>query len=489
MKVKILFALTFFCLVSQPLFAQNTKKMKLILGHPIDQSAVKSTAADKINILLYRTVYNFTAIVPFFDVLDPSIATNLPIMDNNLEAVAVSNQSDFIVYWSYKITGPQNAPQAEIRQVVWSLGAGKVVQEKGYTTKLDISLIDTIDLMLEDILKPVLNVGSIKVAFLQFLDFQIGKETYDLWINSKFISRVEGDSFSMKMKVLADQDYKIEMKQGFKAITNFTVHVLPGEAATISYKAAATVKLLPFEGKDSFKQYLALFDKHVLLEGDVWSGIPAGKEYLFELYELPTNRIAKKAFYLSDGMIKEINVNLKAFPRFYISAGLSYQNEHFTGSSLIHEDVSSPVFNIDLSYFITPAFWTGLYFNYSSGNDLSLSNTTDILDSSYMLGAEAGYLILGDQREVVKFGAGIHLGYSFFDTKINNINQKLFESQNINLGLFLNLNISWVQIRLYVISATKSFQLQYVNYDPANQSDISSDVILRFNAALQVPIF
>ena len=489
MKVKILLALAFFCLVSQPLSAQNVKKMKLILGHPIDQSAVKSTAADKINILLYRTVYNFTAIVPFFDVLDPSIATNLPIKDNNLEAVAVSNQSDFIVYWSYKISGPQNAPQAEIRQVVWALGTGKVVQDKVYTTKLDVSLIDTIDLMLEDILKPVLNVGSIKVAFLQFLDFQIGKETYDLWINSKFISRIEGDSFSMKMKVLADQDYQIEMKQGFKEITNFTVHVLPGEAATISYKAVAAVKLLPFEGKDSFKQYLALFDKHVLLEGDVWNGVPAGKEYIFELYELPTNQIAKKVFYLSDGMVKEISVNLKAFPRFYIAAGVSYQNEHYIGSSLIHEDISSPVFNMDISYFITPAFWAGLYFNYCSGSGLQLSNTFDVDNSSYMLGAEAGYLILGDQREVVKFGAGIHLGYSFFDIALNNSSQKLFESQNINLGFFFNLNITWIQLRLYVISAMKSFQLQYVNYDPVNQPDISSDVIVRFNISLQAPLF
>jgi hypothetical protein len=489
MRLKILVILLFFCTTSHPLYAQNVKKMKLILGQPIDQSAGKSAAADKINVLLYRTVYNFTAIVPFLDVLEPAAATNLPIRENNMETVAVNNQSDFIVYWSYKISGSQNNPQAEIRQMVWSLGAGKIVQEKVYTTKLDVTLIDTIDLMLEDILKPVLNLGSIKTAFLHFQNFQIGKETYDLWINSKYISRIEGDNFGQKMKVLADQVYRIELKQGFKEVTNFTVHVLPGEAASISYKAVAAVKLLPFEGKDAFKQYLALFDKHVMLEGDVWSGIPAGKEYLFELYELPTNQIAKKAFYLSDGMVKEINVNLKAFPRFYTSLGFAYHFEHFTGSDGLDKNTGSADISFNASYFLTPAFWAGMYFDYSSGNGLDLNIIGKIQNSAYMAGLEAGYLLLGDQREAVKFGAGIHLGYSFFDIQMSSDNVKLYESQNINVGLFLNLNISWVQLRLYVISGMKSLQLQYVNYVQGVNADITSDVIVRINFALQVPLF
>ncbi|OHD54962.1 MAG: hypothetical protein A2Y33_03130 [Spirochaetes bacterium GWF1_51_8] len=458
------------------LYPQGAQKLKVVLAKPKNLSAEKSSAADKIDVLLYKTTYNFTAIIPFLDVMEPSKATNLPISEANLEAVSVSNKSDFIVYWSYTISGPQNSPKADIRQQVWSLGAGKIVWDKTYSTTLDVVLIDTIDVMMEDSLKQVLNLAGIKVGFIQFADFKIGQEKYDLWINSKHISKIEGEGFAQKLKVLADQDYNIELVQGLKKVTNFTVHVAAGEIANVSYTAHASIRLLPFDGKDSYKQYLALIDKKVILEGEEWKNILAGKEYLFELYEMPTNMIVKKSYYLTDGQVKDIQVYLKGYTQFYLTfaAGPCAAKFYDTGAT----DEFKPGFTLEFSpiYYPHPKWWFGGYVGLDMIDQTQTNNAT-LEYRNVFAGLQGGYIFVNRQQDLFNMGVGLKIGYGMFNIKQKNPEFLLYYSDNFQLGLFVFAQLAGIRLNVEVYTGMSVLRMNSVINFPVNI--VKSDIAIR----------
>ena len=425
--------LIMFIILPYLVFAQdsNTNTVSLLIM-PLQNLTPKedSAGSDNYRILFFGPIHNFIQIIPGVTLPDRDKLLSMNFDSSNVATFAALNPADFIIYGDYTLKGKTKKDQKlSINLYVWSQKLGAVFFQKAYTSGTEFEVLDAIDNMLEDIIAQTLQ-KRLAVATLQFSGFRIGNEKYGLYINEKYISDVSGDGFSMNLKVLADQNYQITLRNLSTAAVAFDQTFVPkkGEAITIGYYAVGVINIPTVPNKKSKSIYdlylIHASETNIVSDNTVLSNIYAGRDYTFWLIEDKTNFVYTNTFTLHDKETVLLKPSLKGLGGFSMRLNLN------DGLMLVAYG----------DYFWNNWFYTGLMLGASPvpllgdwGN--AFPGQTFML--SVAAGIDIGAYILGNRgTEGFRLAAGISARYylSIIAPELLNISQVFSPQRSFVVG-------------------------------------------------------
>ncbi len=231
----------------EELSGETNKEKKLsILILPLDNKTDKINFpnSELVKTIIFRSLYSFIGFIPSLDIPDEAVLREIRFDPDNPSLIARKYNADFIIYGSYNLVKKDNEPQASVHLRIWSRISGKM-NEKIFNTPTDVSIFDSIDNMIADSVKIILN-EEMKTASIHFGDFKVRKEPYLLMINNKVLSVISNDSFTLSLKILSEMNYQVILKKQDDNTTalNIMVNLKPGENTNISFAS-----LKPYNGE------------------------------------------------------------------------------------------------------------------------------------------------------------------------------------------------------------------------------------------------
>ncbi|OHD56705.1 MAG: hypothetical protein A2Y33_14785 [Spirochaetes bacterium GWF1_51_8] len=407
---RILTALVLFvvpCLASAQESAPSNVSL-LILPLVNTTDVENSAGSDNYRILLFGPIYNFVNIIPGVTMPPRDKLLSMKTDNSNIPAAAALNLSDFVIYGDYALKGKTKKDiKIYINLYIWSQKLGAVFFQKSFVSGTDFEVLDTIDLMLEEIISQTLQ-KQLAVATLQFGGFKIGFEKYELLINDKSISEIAGSGFALNLKVLAEQNYQIVLRNLNSGQVAFDQTFKPkkGEAIMIGYYAAGHIIVPEIPNKKAKSVYdLYLIhgsETNMLEDKKTYSNMLAGRDYTFWLVEDKTNFAYTNTFTLNDKQTYKLEPKLKSTGGFGLRLTLN----------------DGIMLNAHLDYFWNSWFYTGIQLG-ASPLPLLGDWGTMFYDSKFILSLSAGidvgvYFLGGRGNEGLNLAGGLMARYYLY---------------------------------------------------------------------------
>jgi TolB-like protein len=401
--------------------SQQNKAKVLILPFTNKTDSKKFANSGLIKSVVFRSFYSFVGIIPSIDVPDQKILTNILIENMDAAKVADQQDADIIIYGNYKFSGSKSEPDVGITLNVWTKDKHTNIISKSYKTTSGLEIFDTIDEMIANSIKAALNI-ELNVANVNFNNFKIGREKYELYVNGKMIEEITNEGFSYNLKILPASDYRIFLKkkwdgqEALQALVNLKEY----QSIEIQYSALGTVRIGGIAFKDNLKKYRIELDGKDVVEGQLISNVAAGIDHTLVLKGFDSNVISQETFYLRDKEIKEVQPKEK-------STGFA----HFKLYSL---DRNMATLGAELYFF--RYLWAGI------GVGGSYFTTTNLNSMVFFISpyVEAGYYLLGDMGSDLRLGIGLEGRVNLYQPEdaVKKINAA-FPNYQPNLGIFAQI--------------------------------------------------
>ncbi len=188
---------------------------------------------------IYRTIffssfYNLFSVLPSIDLPDKSVLLNMNPLEDSVSDIGKQNQCDFIVFGDYRLTGPKSKPDAAVNLKIWNKFTGSIMTNS-LTTPTDEDLFDAVDTMLSKMVRAMLN-EEMKIAYLNFGNFDTGKEEIGIFINHRLVAEPVSNDFHLNMKIISGTGYKVAIRRFFdgRLLAGAVVNLKPGESANFS---------------------------------------------------------------------------------------------------------------------------------------------------------------------------------------------------------------------------------------------------------------
>lgn len=432
---KLLFLIILFLMGRAAGFAQQENKRVLIL--PL-QNTVKSgdfapEQVQSFEDLSFYGLYNFFVTLPFTDMPEREKLRRTAWDSEQVSTLGRAEKADYIVYGTFSLQGDRFEPEITINLKVW--GSDRVVFSRSYNTRLDLDIFDTIDLMILDALEGAFKIKA-RIATLDFNNFQIGPEEYILYVNNKEMARVSDRKFALTLKVLADNDYTIQLERvkDNKIVLEEKLRLRPGESRWIGYQARGTVSLDSIHYKEKGRTYKTQVNGRDIQEGQSLEDLEVGIPYYLLIMDDRNLVQSRLEFSLRDGEI------YRASPA--VNWGGAWHARLWTGGGSMA--------GLGLEYYLSRPLWLGVHTGFSfwsrqiSGELVTLYSINP--------GIEAGYFLLGHMAQDFRLGLGIQLSTMIaLPADAWQTLDPASSSMSLIPGLFLNTEWRAVTLRLLVV--------------------------------------
>ncbi len=273
-----------------------------------DQAAYPNSKIVKT--IVQNELYAFLYTVPSFNVPDKDVLSgmNSTFLSGKIitsEEIFSNYQANIIIYGDYALKGKKTDPTAQIQMKIWNRVLG-ISNAGTYKTTLDADIFDTMDAMLSNIISLTLN-QNVKLAFLNFGNFKIGKGSYALIINNKLVSKITNNAYSLNLKILPNAVYTVKLRDltDYRIVFNSSVMLKPGEMTNFSYSALGKVRFTMTNQTPDEKFQIFLNGDEVKMDEDI-SNIQAEDLYSLQVLNKTKNNYYWDTFYLSDGESKNL---------------------------------------------------------------------------------------------------------------------------------------------------------------------------------------
>ncbi len=406
----------------------NKKAKVLILPLKNKSNERVFVSSGLVRAIIFHSFYTFIGIIPSVNVPDDTNMLNLTADEKNVSKLAEEENADIIIYGDYQFKGTRANPSIKTELRIYSRNGNTNILKKEYlVASTGAEIFDTIDEMISDSVKSALNI-EVNIANIFFEKFKTGRDQYELYVNGKLISPITNDGFNYNLKILPDNDYKVQIKRLWdqKFVLEALANLKSYKSITISYAGLATVKVNGIAYKDRNKNYQLFLDNKPVNENDIITNMPAGRNHVLKLTETNEGVVENQTFYVKDGENRDVTPSEKSSGIFHIKA--------------IALDRSFATLGADL-------FW-GRYFWFGVGAGASystLSTGTVYFISPYV---EAGYYFLGDINYDFRIGAGIQgrVNMYFPENPVRQIDPSI-QNYMPNLGIFGQLEWKFIILK------------------------------------------
>ncbi len=387
----------------------------------------KYPSSDDLKPVIFNSLYNFIGIIPSLDIPEQKVLQKIEWTPEQIAQIAKDRGADLVIYGDYTLSGVAYDPKAKLNLKIYSTERVVDLLSKTYNTPTDIEIFDTIDRVINDLSVELLK-GKVEVAYLNFHDFEVGDEAYDIYVNDKIIASITNSDFQLNLKILANTSYGVEIIRRFdkKAVHDSSFVLQPGVTANISHRAQATLDLKALTGKKKGSAYTLKLNDTPILDNQKYTNILGGQKYNLVVIEDGTNLAYSNSFYLHDSG----KITVKPFVK---SKGGAW------GLSLSFNDES--MIQAAVTWNFHPKFWVGAGAGFSY---LPISLLVPVSDPSNQIQSPlfvntyigAGYSFLGDKDSNFRLGVDISLHYTLISMTPN-----IYPGININpltLGAFIS---------------------------------------------------
>ncbi len=184
--------------------------------------------------IIFSSFYNLFSVLPTIDLPDKSELLSLNPSDDTISNLANKYQCDFIVFGDYGLKGDKSKPNAVINLKIWNKLSGAIMTDS-ITTPTDIDLFDAIDSLMSKMVRTMLN-EEMKIAYLNFNNFDTGNENIGIFINHKLVAEPISNNFKLSMKILSGKKYNVSIRRMFdgKLLSGAFTNLKPGETMNFS---------------------------------------------------------------------------------------------------------------------------------------------------------------------------------------------------------------------------------------------------------------
>jgi hypothetical protein len=213
----------------------NDIKHKILIV-PFDYTSTNSKYANPevYRKIFFSSFYNLFSVLPSIDIPDKDLLLSMNPEEDAISNLANRYKCDFIVFGSYSLKGDKSKPDAVISLKIWNKLSGAIITNTA-TTPTDIELFDAIDSLMAKTVRTMLN-EEMKIAYLNFNNFDTGKEPIGIFINHKLVAEPISNNFNLNMKILSGKDYRVAIRRSFdgKLLSEAVANLKPGESKNFS---------------------------------------------------------------------------------------------------------------------------------------------------------------------------------------------------------------------------------------------------------------
>lgn len=430
-KFVLITALVF---ITLPVFADNSQtaeKTLLILPFHDNSDTNAFGSSGNLRYLTFRSLYTFLGIIPDFNTPDPAELTNIAWTEDGIAGLAATNKADYVVYGNYTYSGTAASARVEVKLNVWSKTDNGNIVKQTYNTTLGIEYLDTVDQMLGEILKNVLNI-AMNTASIRFSNFKTGSEIHYVYVNRKLVAVASNASFFDNLRVLADRNYTVEIRRSDnrRSVFNTSFYLSEGQTTNIGIVSTGNIRVKPILYRHRTRNYFILLNDLLVAENERLTNLQAGMDYRLRLVGDQSNVVFDQTYYLHDGESRTLeprDTTLKRFySRMYIAASWGPHGNLVDTDS---DPDKYPAFGLNYSagmggiFLLSDTIWLGfslnigIYPSFATLNNslLPLTMYANILHATPEL--EFGYYIYGsrqtDLRLALGAGAGMNVDLIF----------------------------------------------------------------------------
>lgn len=184
--------------------------------------------------IFFSSFYNLFSVLPTIDLPDKNELLTMNPSENTISSLANRYKCDFIVFGDYGLRGDKSKPEAVVNLKIWNKMTGSILTDR-IKTPTDADLFENIDSLMSKMVRTILN-EEMKIAYLNFVNFDTGKEKLGIFINHKLIAEPVSNDFKLDMKILSGKDYKVGVRRFFdgKLLADKVVNLNPGESINFS---------------------------------------------------------------------------------------------------------------------------------------------------------------------------------------------------------------------------------------------------------------
>lgn len=367
-------------------------------------------------------------------------------LDKDRFDFTVSNRCDALLYGKWYFTGKTNDRKVLLDLDLWALPDGKGV----YHTRTVFpvaELSNRIADLTRDIMKTALRMEMKKkrklaeenTAYLNFINYKIGSEKYDIYLDDELVDSPANNNFGLKLPVIPGKEYTLVVKKqdDKKEVVRSKFVLEPKETRVIDYTATGTVVVRPVENGEMGRRYSFFIDRYPAEANVSYTNFWAGLNYELKVMDERSNAVYTEKFYLKDKELRELRPALKAVTGLH--ARVYTSDDTYVG--------------LGLDFLFNRYFWIGAGMGLTSVLDLSAVKNIFI----FLPYAQAGFYFLGDRSHSFHAGGGIVYQGMFFtpDTQMKTPNQ--FSG----IGLFLSAEflIFYLQPAFYYDFSQFRFQI------------------------------
>lgn len=407
-------------------------KFKVLVVPPANKVNSKTYGDSKfVQTILYKSVYNVIAFIPSVDTPTVDDVYSLNVNPGNIKDVCSKYRVDYVVFGSYTFSGDSSSPDAKIKWYIWNNPQNKNILKKDYKTATDFELFDTVDEIVPRTVEAILG-KKVDFATLNFNKFNVGSEHYVLRINKKIVDTITNSSFSLSMKIIAGENYNIEVlkKSDGISVYNIALNLKKDESTNITYSAMGTITIGNVRYKDKKKKYLVYLDGNTVKEGEVLKNVPAG-EHTIIVKEDGGEEIYRETFKLEENTTKEIHTSAKWGGMIH---GRIYTLDHCW-------------LGIEGNLFLSRYLWVGVGTGFSFGYDDATSQviTADLYFTPFI---DVGYFLLGDMNYDLRVAVGGGVKMDIATSTNENVSAASDELISIKLGVFGLAEYKFISLKM-----------------------------------------
>lgn len=351
-----IYTVAFTILLSINCFGANNNERLLILPFEnlsdTNQFPV-STAMDEV---IFKSLYNFIGIIPDLDVPDESEMRD-PDLRENLQKSARLNDAKYVVSGDYTFRDDDGTEQIVITLKIWSYVKNDYLYNEVYTTELGLDFLDTVDLIIEDIIEQTLNI-QMEIALIRFQDINVGSEEHSIYINRKKMTDITNSNYTESVRVLANQDYLIRIRNSTWDLvyqTNWAPE--PGDVLDVDYDGTCSIIIEDIEFQRPDRNYILLLNDQLIIQDIGLDQMPSGMDYTFKMYVDQTNLYQSETVYLKshDTVTFTPTETNTLVHRYYLCGGLGIEQFNAytpTDADLNSDDNARPAFFGGLGFYI-----------------------------------------------------------------------------------------------------------------------------------------
>ncbi len=429
-------------------------KLKVLILNLNNQSDVNTYgSSDALKPVVFNSLYNFIGIIPSLDIPQQTELQQIQWNSTNIAQIAKARGADLVIYGDYSFSGPAYDPKARLNLKIYSTERVVDILSRSYNTPTDLEIFDTIDRMINDLSTELLK-GKVEVAYLNFTDFKVGDEKYDIYVNDKIIAAITNDYFELNLKILAKTSYGVEIIRRFdkKTVHDSSFVLQPGVTARISHKAIASLDLKELKGKKKGSAYTFLLNNEAIQDNQLYTNLQGGQQYEFAVIEDGTNKAYNTSFYLHDGGRITLKPRIKGGGSPF-GLMLNINDESFIQPAL--------------QWHISPKLWlaggAGVSFipiSLFGGSDPSNQIKNPLFVNTYL---GLGYYILGDRDTDFRLGADLSLHYSLIsETGMDNIFTGI-NTHPLSAGAFISAEWRFIYLKVGTYYDISNNRFYYLN--------------------------